>query len=243
MVGESGVAAKHTRRRTLAPSWRLFARTNRHFSSAFSSPRIARVPPRSPHTDGRDAAPRVRRVGPRVRARALPPRTSRCHARTPLRVRSNPRPPDRSPSDEPAAPHRVFPPFAVAAGPRPPTDVIPNKFVAANGAAREVLEKGFRFTPRNLGIFAVFGIAVPVLIYKGCVDEFVRAQDSLRDELSSDSPGPVFFPRRGSANDSLPERPHGKTRLTAFRSLAKCRPDPEQRYTDKKYGRPEKKFM
>jgi hypothetical protein len=69
--------------------------------------------------------------------------------------------------------------------------VIPNKFVEANGAAREVLEKGFRFTPRNLGIFAVFGIAVPVLIYKGCVDEFVRAQDSLRDELSSDSP-PFF---------------------------------------------------
>ena len=55
--------------------------------------------------------------------------------------------------------------------------MIPNKFVEANGAAREVLEKGFRFTPRNLGIFAVFGIAVPVIIYKGCVNEFVRAQE------------------------------------------------------------------
>jgi len=174
-------------------------------TGGFFFSRIARVPPRSPHTDGRDAAPRVRRVGPRVRARALLPRTSRCHAR---RVRSNPRPPDRSPSDEPAAPHRVFPPFAVAAGPRTPTDVIPNKFVEANGAAREVLEKGFRFTPRNLGIFAVFGIAVPVLIYKGCVNEFVRAHDSLRDELSSDSP-PFFSLRGGSANDSLPERPGG----------------------------------
>ena len=114
----------------------------------------------------------------------------------PLRVRSNPRPPDRSPSDEPAAPHPVFPPFAVAAGPRTPTDVIPNKFVEANGAAREVLEKGFRFTPRNLGIFAVFGIAVPVLIYKGCVDEFVRAQDSLRDRKSFRQTRPRFFPSR-----------------------------------------------
>ena len=159
----------------------------------------------------------------------------------PLRVRSNPRPPDRSPSDEPAAPHPVFPPFAVAAGPRTPTDVIPNKFVEANGAAREVLEKGFRFTPRNLGIFAVFGIAVPVLIYKGCVDEFVRAQDSLRDELSSDSP--PFFSLAADPRTIPSPNGRGKTRLTAFRSLAKCRPDPEQRYTDKKYGRPEKKFM
>lgn len=50
--------------------------------------------------------------------------------------------------------------------------MLPNKFIEANGTAREVLEKGFRFTPRNLGIFAVFGIAVPVLIYKGCVNEF-----------------------------------------------------------------------
>tara|TARA_B110000977_G_scaffold32211_1_gene42732 strand:- start:5326 stop:5523 length:198 start_codon:yes stop_codon:yes gene_type:complete len=50
--------------------------------------------------------------------------------------------------------------------------VLPNKFIEANGHAREVLEKTFRFTPRNLGIFAVFGIAVPVLIYKGCVHEF-----------------------------------------------------------------------
>lgn len=176
-------------------------------TGGFFFSRIARVPPRSPHTDGRDAAPRVRRVGPRVRARALPPRTSRCHAR---RVRSNPRPPDRSPSDEPAAPHRVFPPFAVAAGPRTPTDVIPNKFVEANGAAREVLEKGFRFTPRNLGIFAVFGIAVPVLIYKGCVNEFVRAHDSLRDELSSDSPGSVFFPPRRIRERFPPRTAGGK---------------------------------
>jgi hypothetical protein len=62
------------------------------------------------------------------------------------------------------------------AGPRTPTDVMPNKFVEANGFAREVVERGFRFSPRNLGVFAVFGVAVPVLIYQGCVSEFVRAR-------------------------------------------------------------------
>jgi len=100
--------------------------------------------------------------------------------------------------------------------------VIPNKFVEANGAAREVLEKGFRFTPRNLGIFAVFGIAVPVLIYKGCVDEFVRAQDSLRDELSPDSP--PFFSLAVDPRTIPSPNGRGKTRLTAFRSLASTRP-------------------
>ena len=53
---------------------------------------------------------------------------------------------------------------------------MPNKFVEANGFAREVVERGFRFSPRNLGVFAVFGVAVPVLIYQGCVSEFVRAR-------------------------------------------------------------------
>lgn len=64
------------------------------------------------------------------------------------------------------------------AGPRTPTDVMPNKFVEANGYAREVLERTFRFSPKNLGVFAVFGIAVPVIIYKGCVAEFVSASPS-----------------------------------------------------------------
>ena len=61
------------------------------------------------------------------------------------------------------------------AGPRIPTDVKPNKFVEANGYAREVVENTFRFSLKNLGKFAIFGIAVPVLIYKGCVQEFVSA--------------------------------------------------------------------
>lgn len=131
-------------------------------------------------------------------------------------------PPIDRPLTSQPRPIAFFPPFAVAAGPRTPTDVIPNKFVEANGAAREVLEKGFRFTPRNLGIFAVFGIAVPVLIYKGCVDEFVRAQDSLRDELSSDSP--PFFSLAADPRTIPSPNGRGKTRLTAFRSLASTRP-------------------
>jgi hypothetical protein len=60
------------------------------------------------------------------------------------------------------------------AGPRIPTDVKQNAFIEANGFAREVVEKTFRFTPKNIGLFAIFGVAVPVLIYKGCVSEFVR---------------------------------------------------------------------
>ena len=79
--------------------------------------------------------------------------------------------------------------------------MIPNKFVEANGAAREVLEKGFRFTPRNLGIFAVFGIAVPVIIYKGCVNEFVRARRGVpkRRPESRDVDVLRAFPRRRDA--------------------------------------------
>ena len=61
------------------------------------------------------------------------------------------------------------------AGPRIPTDVKPNQFVEANGYAREVVERTFRFSPKNLGKFAIFGIAVPALIYKGCVQEFVSS--------------------------------------------------------------------
>jgi len=67
------------------------------------------------------------------------------------------------------------------AGPRIPTDVKPNKFVEANGYAREVVENTFRFSLKNLGKFAIFGIAVPVLIYKGCVQEFVSAPPPIPD--------------------------------------------------------------
>ena len=97
--------------------------------------------------------------------------------------------------------------------------MIPNKFVEANGAAREVLEKGFRFTPRNLGIFAVFGIAVPVIIYKGCVNEFVRAQKGVpRDKTATSlfSRAPTRTDDRGGELTSCPRAaltPHSATRI------------------------------
>jgi hypothetical protein len=93
--------------------------------------------------------------------------------------------------------------------------VIPNKFVEANGAAREVLEKGFRFTPRNLGIFAVFGIAVPVIIYKGCVNEFVRAQE-IGFPSFNPSPAVPAAATTNDSNDSLPAPRTTGNELTAY---------------------------
>ena len=83
------------------------------------------------------------------------------------------------------------------AGPRNPTDVNPNAFVESNAFAREVVERGFRFSPRNLGLFAVFGVAVPVLIYKTCVNEFVRRS------LRTSAP---FFSRQPNAPSVSPWR-------------------------------------
>lgn len=48
-----------------------------------------------------------------------------------------------------------------------------NRWIEEWGAARENLEHNFRWTRRNLAIVGIFGIAVPVLIYKGIVKEFV----------------------------------------------------------------------
>eukprot|EP00740_Mantoniella_antarctica_P024962 CAMPEP_0198678486 /NCGR_PEP_ID=MMETSP1468-20131203/953_1 /TAXON_ID=1461545 /ORGANISM="Mantoniella sp, Strain CCMP1436" /LENGTH=77 /DNA_ID=CAMNT_0044415921 /DNA_START=60 /DNA_END=293 /DNA_ORIENTATION=- len=61
------------------------------------------------------------------------------------------------------------------AGPRIPTDVKQNAFIEANGYAREVVEKTFRLSPKSIGIAAIFGVAVPFLIYKGIVMEFHAA--------------------------------------------------------------------
>ena len=91
------------------------------------------------------------------------------------------------------------------AGPRTPTDVMPNKFVEANGFAREVVERGFRFSPRNLGVFAVFGVAVPVLIYQGCVSEFVRARGDPENRTPPIVPI-LHRPTRTKARDGSPPR-------------------------------------
>ena len=58
-----------------------------------------------------------------------------------------------------------------------PTSVKPNQFVELHGHAREVVEKSFRFTPRSLGVIAIFGVAVPYGLYKACVNEFNAADD------------------------------------------------------------------
>ncbi|PRQ26346.1 putative NADH:ubiquinone reductase (H(+)-translocating) [Rosa chinensis] len=47
-----------------------------------------------------------------------------------------------------------------------------NRFVEKWGAARENLEHNFPWTRRNFAIIGIFGIAIPVLIYKGIVREF-----------------------------------------------------------------------
>lgn len=57
-----------------------------------------------------------------------------------------------------------------------PTGLKPNAFIEANGAARETIERAFRLTPRTIGLFAVFGVFVPALIYRGAVRDFVRAR-------------------------------------------------------------------
>jgi hypothetical protein len=65
--------------------------------------------------------------------------------------------------------------YAMAGGPKLPTDVRPNQFVEANAYAREVVERGFRFSPKNLGVIAIFGAIIPWCMYKGITNEFVRA--------------------------------------------------------------------
>lgn len=48
-----------------------------------------------------------------------------------------------------------------------------NKFIEDWGSARETLEQNFRWTRRNFALIGIFGIAVPILVYKGIVKEFV----------------------------------------------------------------------
>jgi hypothetical protein len=48
-----------------------------------------------------------------------------------------------------------------------------NRWIEEWGADRENLELKFRFTRRSLAIIGIFGLAVPILVYKGIVREFV----------------------------------------------------------------------
>jgi len=63
-----------------------------------------------------------------------------------------------------------------------PTSVKPNQFVELHGHAREVVERSFRFSPRTVGVIAIFGVGVPYLLYKGCVNEFNAADDKYERE-------------------------------------------------------------
>ncbi|KAF3449215.1 hypothetical protein FNV43_RR09943 [Rhamnella rubrinervis] len=44
-----------------------------------------------------------------------------------------------------------------------------NRFIEEWGSARENLEHNFRWTRRNFFLVGLFGIAIPVLVYRGVV--------------------------------------------------------------------------
>lgn len=54
-------------------------------------------------------------------------------------------------------------------------EVHKNKWIEDWSTGRENLELNFRWTRRNLAIVGLFGIALPILVYKGIVREFVRS--------------------------------------------------------------------
>ncbi|CAO2178386.1 unnamed protein product [Urochloa humidicola] len=51
-------------------------------------------------------------------------------------------------------------------------EVHKNRWIEEWNAGRENLEFNFRWTRRSLAVVGLFGIAVPILVYKGIVREF-----------------------------------------------------------------------
>uniref|UniRef100_A0A453FIF7 Uncharacterized protein n=1 Tax=Aegilops tauschii subsp. strangulata TaxID=200361 RepID=A0A453FIF7_AEGTS len=51
-------------------------------------------------------------------------------------------------------------------------EVNKNRWIEEWNAGRENLELNFRFTRRSLAVIGLFGLAVPILVYKGIVREF-----------------------------------------------------------------------
>ncbi|KAG6431586.1 hypothetical protein SASPL_109665 [Salvia splendens] len=47
-----------------------------------------------------------------------------------------------------------------------------NRWIEDWATNRENLEHHFRWTRRNLALVGIFGVAVPILVYKGVVKEF-----------------------------------------------------------------------
>ena len=52
-----------------------------------------------------------------------------------------------------------------------------NRWIEDWSTARENLEHNFRWSPRNLALVGIFGIAIPVLVYKGIIRDFVSPED------------------------------------------------------------------
>ncbi|GMN47110.1 hypothetical protein TIFTF001_016289 [Ficus carica] len=59
-----------------------------------------------------------------------------------------------------------------------------NKFIEDWGAARETLEHNFRWTRRNLVLVGLFGIAIPIFVYRGIVKEFHMQDEDAGTVLS-----------------------------------------------------------
>ncbi|XP_042495312.1 uncharacterized protein LOC122074518 [Macadamia integrifolia] len=59
-------------------------------------------------------------------------------------------------------------------------EVNKNRFIEDWNSARENLEHNFRWTRRNFALVGIFGIALPVLIYKGIVKEFHLQDEEYR---------------------------------------------------------------
>ncbi|AQL00463.1 hypothetical protein SEVIR_5G322900v4 [Setaria viridis] len=51
-------------------------------------------------------------------------------------------------------------------------EVHKNRWIEEWNAGRENLEFNFRWTRRSLAVVGLFGLAVPILVYKGIVREF-----------------------------------------------------------------------
>ena len=51
-------------------------------------------------------------------------------------------------------------------------DTNKNRFIEDLSSARENLEYNFHWTRRNFALVGIFGIAIPILVYKGIVREF-----------------------------------------------------------------------
>ncbi|CAF1865501.1 hypothetical protein YC2023_055040 [Brassica napus] len=61
-----------------------------------------------------------------------------------------------------------------------------NKFIEDWGSARENLEHNFRWTRRNFALIGIFGIALPIIVYKGIVKDFVSFSLSLSHSIRFD---------------------------------------------------------